>query len=271
MQPGKKLIQWLSILIIVSDGFYWVYQRMIKCLLPYVLKGAHACESAIFMIIVFLKIWILQCKRTYLKNQIELCIHQIAHWNSENGGPDFQTAPIRFDIVNDEYGNESYEARIYYRGPLEWGGSPRVIRIHITRQEIISLPAVNKILHHPYSDNIPFQGIELVCNSLEEILAEKLRAISGQRRYAISRDLYDISNLRKVEIDLQKVKKILPEKFHAKGIPLSKDNLSVLETKKFDFQKDWDRRLSYLVHTNKNDFENTWIDVIQIFSEVLGE
>ena len=116
----------------------------------------------------------------------------IADWITDQQGPNFLIQPTRLEIVNDEYGNETYQARIYYRGPLEWGGPPRAVKLDVTRAEIVALPAVEKPIIHPYSDGNLFEGNQISCYSLEEIVAEKLRAIAGQRRFAVSRDIYDI-------------------------------------------------------------------------------
>lgn len=41
-------------------------------------------------------------------------IEQVRAWSSDTDGPDFGAAPMRLDVVNDEYGQESYQARVYY-------------------------------------------------------------------------------------------------------------------------------------------------------------
>jgi predicted nucleotidyltransferase component of viral defense system len=204
-------------------------------------------------------------------SELETHIQEIARWITKQDGPNFQIDPIRIEVVNDDYGNESYQARIYYRGPLQWGGSPRAIRIDVTKHERLSLPAVHRTVHHPYSDQSSFQGAELVCYSLEEVFAEKLRAVGGQRRFAISRDLYDINNLQRAGVDLQKVKEILPGKFQARGISLSRVSVTTLENRKSEFLQDWDRRLSYLVRRDQGDFEYAWRNVIQTFRELLED
>jgi len=71
-------------------------------------------------------------------------ITQTAEWITDQQGPNFLIQPTRLEIVNDEYGNETYQARIYYRGPLEWGGPPRAVKLDVTRAEIVALPAVEK-------------------------------------------------------------------------------------------------------------------------------
>ena len=54
---------------------------------------------------------------------IEDWITKSVDWISDYDGPDFRVQPIHFEVVDDEFESESYQARIYYRGPLRWGGS----------------------------------------------------------------------------------------------------------------------------------------------------
>ena len=195
---------------------------------------------------------------------IELWINRAAIWIADHDGPDFRVEPIRFEIVDDEYGSEFYQARIYYRGPLRWGGSPRTVRMDVTRHEQLLLPPTHKPLHHPYSDEIFFRGIEVTCYSLEEVMAEKIRAVGGQRRFAVSRDLYDIYNLSKTGVEYSKVKSILPEKFTARGLRFSAIDIAAFKKRRLEFKADWDRRLSYLVLEGKASFEDAWNKVIEV-------
>lgn len=203
--------------------------------------------------------------------RLETYFQQIARWVISQDGPNFLIEPIRFEVIDDEYGSESYQARIYYRGPLQWGGSPRTIRIDVTRYERLSLPAVSRPVSHSYSDASNFEGAELFCYALEEVMAEKLRAVGGQRRFAVSRDVYDISNLQKAGVDLPKIKTILPKKFQARGLSLSQVSIDALENRKSEFQQDWNRRLSYLVQEEQDNFESAWSSVTEILHQVLGD
>ena len=201
---------------------------------------------------------------TEIKNVIESSFS----WILEQDGPDFYVEPIRFEIVDDEYGEESYQIRVYYRGPLNWGGSPRSIKLDVTRAEKVLLPTVERKVFHPYSDNKIFETLELPCYSLEEVMAEKIRAIGGQRRFAISRDLYDISNLLDSGVNLETVKQILPEKFRTKGLNLSLVDVESLENRYSEFEYDWIRRLSYLVPNNQQAFEEVWLRIFSLINEI---
>jgi len=170
--------------------------------------------------------------------------------------------------VDDEYGSESYQARIYYRGPMRWGGSPRTVKLNETRAEKILLPVKEKQIIHPFSDQGGFVDVDLPCYCLEEVIAEKICAVGGQRRFAVSRDLYDIYNLVLFGIDLKTVKQILPEKFKARELNLQELKVETCAQRRFEFKNDWDRRLSYLVIKDDLSFNKVWRFVIQVIQDL---
>lgn len=202
------------------------------------------------------------------ETEIKEVIASSFEWILEHDGPDFFVEPLRFEMVDDDYGKESYQVRVYYRGPLNWGGSPRSIKLDVTRAEMVLLPTVERKIFHPYADESLFETLELSCYSLEEVMAEKIRAIGGQRRFAISRDLYDISNLLDSGINLETVKQILPEKFRTKGLKLSSVDVGSLENRYYEFEQDWISRLSYLVPNNQQAFEAVWLLVRDLLNEI---
>jgi predicted nucleotidyltransferase component of viral defense system len=67
-------------------------------------------------------------------------------------GPNLSERPPRIEIISDEYGKESYQARLYYRGPLRWRGDPRAICLDISHDEYLGQPAEARDIIHPYSD-----------------------------------------------------------------------------------------------------------------------
>jgi len=201
---------------------------------------------------------------TEIKNVIESSFS----WILEHDGPDFFVVPLRFEIVDDEYGKESFQIRVYYKGPLNWGGSPRSIKLDVTRSEKVLLPPVERKVFHPYSDDKIFEALELSCYSLEEVMAEKIRAIGSQRRFAISRDLYDIYNLLDAGVNLETVKQILPEKFRTKELNLSSVDVGSFENRYSEFERDWNRRLTYLVSNKKVIFEESWVQVIKLIAQL---
>ena len=202
--------------------------------------------------------------------EVEGWITKSVDWIIDQDGSDFRVQPIHFEVVDDEFESESYQARIYYRGPLRWGGSPRTVKLDVTRAEKILLPVNEKQIIHPYSDQGSFNDIALPCYCLEEVIAEKIRAVGGQRRFAVSRDLYDIYNLVSVGININEVKQILPDKFEIRGLSLEGLDIKNIEQRRSEFERDWERRLNYLVISKGLDFEKAWQCALQLLDEIVN-
>jgi predicted nucleotidyltransferase component of viral defense system len=173
-------------------------------------------------------------------------VERASRWAVDHDGPDFAASPARLEVIEEEYGSESYQVRVYYRGPLRWGGSPRAIRLDVTRDEQVLWPPAPRPLIHPYSDAGVLGPVELTCYALEEILAEKVRAVAGQRRFAISRDLYDIYRLTQAGVSVTSVAPLLTAKFAARGVEVTAVDADHLLASRAAFEQDWERRMGYL-------------------------
>jgi predicted nucleotidyltransferase component of viral defense system len=97
----------------------------------------------------------------------------------------------RFDIYGNSRGGLSCEGRLYYEGPLMRTRSTPRIKLDLTVDELLVLPAVDRPVGHPYSD-APADGISARCYAYEEVFGEKVRALAERTR---PRDLYDVVNL----------------------------------------------------------------------------
>ena len=186
-------------------------------------------------------------------------------------GLNFSERSPRIEIVSDEYGKESYQVRLYYRGPLRWRGDPRAIRLDISHDEYLGLPAEARDIIHPYSDLDLVTGVKIPCYCLAEMFSEKLRALSGQRRYAIARDLYDVFQLvERGRFDLADVISILPSKFSAKGLNIEETKMDYIENRREEFERDWDRSLRYLLPTSEEaSFEEAWKIFLGLIRQVV--
>ena len=196
-------------------------------------------------------------------------ITQAARWSATRAGPDYEVATPRVETLRDEYGGETYQVRVYYRGPLQWGGSPRAIRLDVTRDERVICPPETRGLLHPYSDMEVLEVPAITCYALVEILAEKLRAISGQRRFAVSRDLYDIHHLLQAGVSVAEVAPSLSAKFAARGVNLAALEISQFAARRADFAADWERRLSYLVRAAPQvTFAVAWETALEVLQQI---
>jgi len=107
------------------------------------------------------------------------------------------------------------------------------------------------------------------CYDLLEILAEKIRALAGQRRYAIARDLYDVGQLlKRAVVDLDRLVEALPHKMAAKGLPSAIDIVR-LESRREDFRADWQRNLVYLLPSDIGvEFDSAWDETLKFLPQV---
>jgi len=200
------------------------------------------------------------CERRIPLRELERLLEAVAAALGDDWQIDFAVRPIRVEVVDDEYGKESYQARLYYRGPLRRGGDPRAIRLDVTTDEVLVFPAVRRLILHPYSDSGAISAVEVPCYDLLEMLAEKTRALAGQRRYAISRDLYDIAQLTsRQRVDLGRVAGALPRKLAAKGLAVSVVDVGRVRRRQEEFRADWERNLVHLLPPEvAMQFDDAW-------------
>lgn len=168
-------------------------------------------------------------------------------------------------IIADDYGQESYEAKVYYEGPLIYGGTHRSLRIHVSRGEPVLFPPKMLPLRHNYSDQKDLPETRIRVYALEEILAEKLRAFSGQRKWAVARDVYDLNMLAAGEVDVEAAFTAFPAKCAAKGISHTAIEIAKILQRRTEYERNWQNSLQYLIPTNSNvPFEKAWNTAIAL-------
>ena len=186
-------------------------------------------------------------------------------------GLNLSERPPRIEVVSDEYGKESYQARLYYRGPLRWRGNPRAVRLDISHDEYLGLPVAARNIIHPYSDLALVTDVKIHCYCIAEMFPEKLRALIGQRRFAIARDLYDVFQLvKRGSLDLAGVISILPRKFSVKGLNVEDIQVDYVENRRDEIELDWDRGLGYLLPTSEEvSFEEAWAMLLELIRQIV--
>jgi|GEM_PF-5141207 len=123
---------------------------------------------------------------------------------------------------------------------------------------------------HDYSDRDELPETLITVYSLEEVLSEKLRAVLGQRRYAIARDIYDINFIVGRKVDIEKSINALPKKCEIKGIDIKTVQIENFTKRKKEYETNWDRNLKYLIPSSMMvDFENAWNSTVKILQESL--
>jgi predicted nucleotidyltransferase component of viral defense system len=197
-------------------------------------------------------------------------VERAARWATEADGPDYRASPPRLEIVRDEYGSETYQVRVYYRGALRWGGDPRAIRLDVTREEQMTLPPVTRSVIHPYSDETVLAQAGITCYTLIEVLAEKVRAVGRQRRFAISRDIYDVHHLVQAGMTVDDIVPLLPAKFEARGLDVGALDAERVLAQRPAFEDDWNRRLGYLARDTGSfiTFDAAWKTVVDVLGQI---
>lgn len=177
-------------------------------------------------------------------------------------GIDFGARDPRLRVLDDEYGRESLKLTMYWRGPHAAGGSPAGLRLDITRDELVVFDPVLRAVGHPFSDTDGLGEFQLRCYALDEIMAEKVRAVLGQRVYAISRDIYDIFFLME-HVDDGKVLAGLPRKMAARDVDAEVIELGRMTDRRDEFRADWARNLAALLPPGaEREFDEVWDSVV---------
>ena len=184
-----------------------------------------------------------------------------------NSGIDFRIQEPRLRVIDDEYGRESVRFTVYWRGPHALHGSPRGLRLDVTRNEILAFDPQQRTLFHPFSDASDFEEVRVPCYALEEVMCEKIRALLGQRIYAVARDLYDVFSLMG-SVDEQRVTAALPVKIDARRVPDA--GLPRMLERHYELRAHWERDLAALLPAGAGqDFDEVWAGVTDYVGRVV--
>jgi predicted nucleotidyltransferase component of viral defense system len=206
-------------------------------------------------------------------SQVEEIIDTVSSDLAEALGLDLTAQRPRVAVTQEGEEEFALEARVYFRGPLARRGWPQTIRIDISSGEKLAFPGVKRKLEHPYSDagSVAGNGPDILCYDPREMLLEKLRALAGQRKYAIARDLFDASwLLLRAGVQVDEISGFASMKFTCKGIPLSPRAIDLLEARKDEFKSDWIRNVEQMIPSGRqHDFAQAWEIVLKAFSDLI--
>lgn len=202
--------------------------------------------------------------------ELEEAVAQAFRMASELSGIDFAAREPRVRIIEEEYGRETLRITHYWRGPHATAGSPSGIRMDITREEVVVFEPCHRRVAHPFSDSGELARLEIRCYALEEVMAEKVRAVLGQRIFAVSRDLYDIFSLLD-QVDEKRVWEGLPMKLDVRGVDWEGIGSHRLTDRRREFRADWDRNLIHLLPPGAGKgFDEVWDPVVNFVTRIVG-
>ena len=170
---------------------------------------------------------------------------QVASWVTEQCGLVLPVEQIGLDFYQNPRDRLTCQGKVGYRGPVSpttaVGGWPK-IKLDLTADERLVLPAVRREVFHPYSDR-PENGLWANCYAFDEVFGEKIRALAERTR---PRDLYDVVNLYRhadSRPSAATLRRVLKEKCDYKGMALP--TLQALEAHRADLEAMWIGMLSH--------------------------
>ncbi|NYJ28208.1 nucleotidyl transferase AbiEii/AbiGii toxin family protein [Allomuricauda sp. ARW1Y1] len=151
--------------------------------------------------------------------------------------------------------------------PERWTTS---IKIEIILFEKLVFPFEMRKVHHPYSDVLSSEPLSVPCYSLNEVLAEKLRALI-QRSYTAPRDFYDIWYLSKnvPNIEWTAVTKAFHEKMAFKDLAFTGINQMLNDDSHKALIAAWSNSLQHQIpEKNMVEYATVKNDIAALLKEI---
>jgi predicted nucleotidyltransferase component of viral defense system len=161
-------------------------------------------------------------------------------------GIEFPLSDIEIKESHDKADHLTFLGKVSYRGPLmnQTKTLPR-IKLDLTRHEVLAETPEKRPIRHFYSD-APDPPVEILCYTVNEILAEKTRALF--ERQGRARDLYDVVNIyrnHREEIDVDRAQAVLQRKFQFKGLVLPALAEFIASIDLDSLKNNWDQQLKH--------------------------
>ena len=163
--------------------------------------------------------------------------------------------------------NGSLEVRIYYLGPRQ-ARTPASVRLDLTRHEVVARPPVMRPIQHLYPDELP-EPATVRCYSLEEVFAEKIRALGERGR---PRDLYDVIFLldHPALVDhADLVQSTLTAKCASKGVPEPSFKSVATASRRAELEAAWHNMLAHQLPALP-PLDHYWTRLAELFEWLAG-
>ena len=150
---------------------------------------------------------------------IRQSLEDVTAWVETQCGLSFPRDLWKIEEYQNPRGNTAYQVRLPFRGPM---GHPdktlQRVKFDLTQDEVIANAPCLREIHSDYEDKPGTSG-KILCYAIDEILAEKTRALF--ERNGRARDVYDVVNISRnfrSEIKAGSVRTIVARKFQFKGL-----------------------------------------------------
>ncbi len=118
---------------------------------------------------------------------------RIGEWLMDRSGIELVPDEQSFTRQRNLRGYPTTQGRIAFRGPIRSPVLPKV-KLDLTSDEVVVETPVRRPISHPYSDGALPVADGVLCYSIVDLMAEKLRALAERCR---PRDLYDVVHLHR--------------------------------------------------------------------------
>jgi len=200
---------------------------------------------------------------------LKLVFGDISSWIYDESGIEMPVDDMHFEEYENPRGNIAIEGRIAYKGPMQRRGNMSKVKLDLSHDEILVQPAIASKIHHPYDDMIT-ENLSIQTYCLEEIFAEKLRALIERMR---PRDLYDVIHLHideRWQPNRELLLQILKEKCRFKEVDVPTLELVNGMPGKNDLIADWNDMLAHQI-SGLEPWEHYWEKLPSLFEWLYGE
>jgi predicted nucleotidyltransferase component of viral defense system len=200
--------------------------------------------------------------------EITRMVREVCEQVSQESGIEFHRDMVEFRAAPNPRGGVTLRGKVGYRGPLQQPTLPK-IQFDLTTDEIIALPPILRPIYHPYSDR-PARTAKIRCYPLEEILAEKTRAMCER---GMPRDLYDIIRLFRHEglhLNANEIQNLVAQKCAQRGLPIPAIAEVEASPRHTELQSEWANMLGHQLPTLP-PLETFWQELSKYFDWLYGE
>ena len=145
------------------------------------------------------------------------------------------------------------------------------IKIEIILYELVLFPLASKDISHSYSDKLTDNALQIPCYTIEEVLAEKMRALI-QRSYTAPRDFYDIWYLSKhfAELDYKPIVEAFHKKMAFKGYTYTGIDQLINPENDKPLSAAWKNSLAHQIQGGLPDYETVKVNLSSLFLKIFG-
>ena len=177
-------------------------------------------------------------------------LEEATGWIESNSGLSFPRQDWKVEDYKNPRGKTSFQAKIPFSGPLGLPSkSLQRVKFDLTQDELIADTPQLRDLHHDYTDT-PNPLPQILCYSINEVLAEKTRALF--ERNGRARDVFDVVNISRnfrEEIDPQLTKNIAIKKFDFKGLETPSVEQIMDSVDEQVLRANWEHQLAHQINT----------------------